>query len=87
MNDRLPLLVAAPMNTWQHGADHIDAETLRALSDEAADLAVKAARASAYLNARYLGRAHIDGVDAQNRVAKALRKAFGFTYPQDDISF
>lgn len=39
------------------------------------------------LNARYLGCSHDGAVVAQNRVARALRKALGFSYPQNDITF
>lgn len=78
---------AQPLTKWSHSADQIPIETRRELSDAACDYSIRFARASAYLNARYLGGDHQAGVDASNKVVTALRKAFGFTYPQNDISF
>lgn len=76
-----------PMVDWQNIADHLEPEHAAAISSSVADLSVRYARFSSYVNDRYLGHSHLHAVFAQNRIAKALRKAFGFSYPQDDITF
>lgn len=50
--------------------------------------AVEAARRAAYIEARCVDRrSHADAVKAQNRLATKVRRALGFTYPKQDVSF
>jgi hypothetical protein len=71
-----------PPVEWEAYADTIPRETVGELSADLQNLALKAAREAAYLNARALGRSHNMSVRASNTVVKALAKALGFTYPE-----
>lgn len=44
-------------------------------------------RVAVYVNARAYGRDHAAAVKEQNAAATKLRKAFGYSYPKQDISF
>lgn len=58
------------------------------LADCAEGFAIWLIRAATYLNARiYLMQGHDQAVKAQNRVARMVRKALGYTYPRQDITF
>lgn len=60
----------------------------QALIDCAEGFAIWLLRVATYMNARvYLMQDHDHAVAAQNRVAKAVRKALGFSYPRQDITF
>ncbi len=86
-SDPIPPSLMATMGDWQNIADAYPPETRQRDADQAGDLAVRAARLAAYMNARYLGQDHAAGVKAQNRAARELRRALGFTYPSLDIDF
>jgi len=49
--------------------------------------AVQLARFSAYLSRRMSGGKHADAVKAQNRAARRVRQALGYTYADDAITF
>lgn len=51
------------------------------------DACVLYARAWAYLSCRSNTGSHADAVKAQNRTAARVRKALGFTYPKDEVTF
>lgn len=76
-----------PMSDWEATIQNLTVDERRELADAAGDLAVRLARLSAYANAWYLHAGHTKGVQEQNKVAKALRSALEFTYPQENISF
>lgn len=52
------------------------------------DLAVRMIRMAVYLEARTaMGMSHEKAVDKQNRVARNVRKALGYSYPRQDYHF
>lgn len=57
------------------------------LEREASNIAVHAARFSAYLSRRINGGNHADAVRHQNNVAAKVRAALGYTQRRSDIRF
>lgn len=49
--------------------------------------ATKLARYSAYISRRINGGKHEDAVRAQNRAARRVRQALGYTYADDAVNF
>ena len=86
-------VVKHPMVEWSAICTANTFDENRQLADEASDLAVRFARLAAYANGRYTrtgsdpDTAHRLALRTQNMVARQLRSALGFTYPQDDITF
>lgn len=90
-------LLYAPMVEWRERIDRAPARDRLDAEAQALDLAVRAARISAYLGTlAELGRDarhptddfdHARAVTRQNAVAARVRKGLGFTIPRDDISF
>ena len=85
--DALAFGVLKPMSEWQQTIQNMSVDERRELADAAGDLAVRLARLSSYANAWYLNVGHTKALQEQNRVARELRSALGFTYPQENISF
>jgi hypothetical protein len=75
------------MVKWQRAIERMSQDERRRLDDEAAALATRAARLSAYISRRESGGKHADAVKAQNKAARAVRQALGFTYKDDGITF
>lgn len=68
--------------------ENIDPGHCQELADCAESYAIWLLRVSTYLNARsYLMQGHDRAVKSQNRIAAAVRKALGFSYPRQDITF
>lgn len=80
-------LLNRPMASWEKAIDRLGTDARMRLDDEAAALATKAARLSAYVSRRMSGGKHSDAVAAQNRAASKVRQALGFTYKDSKISF
>lgn len=62
-------------------------EELQEAERRAAALATHYARVSAYLSRRMSGGRHDAAVQAQNRTARKVRQALGYTYADDKITF
>lgn len=80
-------LLNMPKVKWARTVAKMNADQMMRLSDEAARLSTEAARVSAYISRRLSGGKHDDAVKAQNRVARGVRQALGYTYKDDAISF
>jgi len=78
-----------PPVEWQEAYDRLTVNERYALDNDAADLAIKYTRISRYVATRaYGGRnGHADAVRAQNIGVRKVRRALGFTYPDDPITF
>jgi hypothetical protein len=85
--DRSNELLEAPMVEWQKLCEKMSQEDRRETESVLAQLATRAARASAYLSRRETGGRHEDAVKRQNAVARSVRYALGYTYGRDDVSF
>lgn len=60
---------------------------LTELAREMESKALHLIRQAAYLDARGELVGHAGAVEHQNRRVKRVRKALGYTYPQDDLNF
>jgi hypothetical protein len=80
-------LIDRPMVEWEQAIDGFDHDTRRTLDDQAAAIATRYARLSAYISRRESGGKHADAVKAQNAAARKVRQALGFTYKDDGITF
>lgn len=80
-------ILDAPMADWPALYDALTTDQRREVDDQAAVLAVKAARLSRYFGRRTSGGKHEDAVKAQNSVAAKVRQALGFTYKDSPITF
>lgn len=80
-------LLNAPMAEWDHWLAKLPANRRTAIEDAAVALAVRCGRLAAYTAARGAREIHEKAVVRQNKVAAALRKLFGFSYPVNDITF
>jgi len=78
-------LAQSPLGEWSAACDQMPLTSC--LDDELAYNALRYARAAAYVKARKLGRSHSVAVDAQNKIARTLRAALGFAYPEDNVNF
>lgn len=85
--DRSDELMGAPMVEWRKLCEKMSQEDRRETEETLAQLATRAARASAYLSRRETGGKHDDAVRRQNQVARSVRQALGYTYGRDDITF
>jgi hypothetical protein len=76
---------------WDTTFSGIHGDDLRLLSNKMIQLAILAARMSAYIDARggEHGKdfGHEKAVAAQNEFAVKIRAVFGFQHPKDDIRF
>lgn len=80
-------LLNVPMVRWERAVDRMSTDEQMRLSDTAAALATRAARLSAYISRRHTGGKHVVAVHAQNRAARRVRQALGYTYADDKITF
>ena len=71
-NDRLPALTP-------YDLEHIDTHGRLEIQ--------RIARIVAYFGARRQGADHVAAVKAQNRLIRQIRKALGYTYPDDPLTF
>lgn len=77
-----------PMVEWEAMYDALGSEReIAALVDDAAALAIRAARLAQYVTARNHGDRHDQAVRAQNTAAGKVRIALGFTRRRNDIHF
>lgn len=84
---RTPKLLNQPFSKWEKAIDRMSTVGRMQLEDEAAALAMRAARLSAYISRRMSGGKHADAVKRQNETARKVRRALGFTYPDTPITF
>lgn len=81
-------LVNRPMVEWDRRTLSIaKVADLMAIDDQAAAVAVRYARLSAYIARRRSGGTHADAVKAQNQAAARVRQALGYTYKEAPINF
>ena len=87
MLDALETLQSTPPAEWQAWADTHDPEDIKDMAEALEKLAIRAATMGRYLSYRTVGygQTHADGVKAMNKARTAIRKALGFSYPQDDL--
>ena len=86
--DRSNELLETPMAQWCKLVESMSSEDLFETEAELSQLAVLAARASAYVSRRYNGGKHADCVKRQNEVTRKVRVALGYTYAKaDDVTF
>lgn len=76
-----------PMVKWEAAYKRLTTDQRMALSDSAASTATRFSRVSAYVSRRMSGGKHADAVTAQNRTARSVRQALGYTYADDKITF
>jgi hypothetical protein len=72
---------------WARTVERMSATARRAVIDRAGWEAIRCARVSAYVSTRDAGGSHAAGVKAQNTAARQVRRALGFAYPSDPITF
>jgi hypothetical protein len=84
-------LVKIEASQWQQLFSGIHSEDLRLLSNSLIQLSVRAARMSAYLDARGgeggRDQGHEAAVKNQNLMAEKIRLVHGFQQPKADIDF
>jgi hypothetical protein len=88
---RAKQILARPMVEWEASADKMTTaergEVARALNT----MAERAARAASYFEERYGygcgDQGHSRAVKKQNKLAERIRKALGFTYAKQDVTF
>ena len=80
-------LVESPMVDWREAYELNVGNVWSDTERTAAHVAIRNARLSAYLSRRMAGASHEVAVRHQNAVAAKVRKALGFTYFKDDVSF
>lgn len=84
-------LAQIKIEEWAATFSGVHSEDLRLISNKMIQLAILAARMSAYIDARGgegnrdLG--HDKAVTIQNQFAERIRAVFGFQQPKDDIKF
>jgi hypothetical protein len=83
-------ILAKPPVAWcrwcEANVDHNN-DKLRETSASLGSLCTWIARCYGYVNARSLGMTHSQGVKRSNALATKVRRAIGYSYPQDDITF
>jgi hypothetical protein len=72
---------------WEETIDRMPDGARHQLETHARAAAVHYARIAAYVGGRNLGADHAAAVQHQNSTARAVRKALGFSYPADPITF
>jgi hypothetical protein len=78
---------AVPMRHWETRYNGLGTDERMKLCDSAAQAATWLARLSAYVSRRMSGGKHGDAVKAQNRAARRVRQALGYTYADDKVTF
>lgn len=76
----------SPMTDWEKRAKAMTVDEVYGIASVAVDLALRLIRAAAYLETHEVSN-HSHAVKTQNARARRVRKALGFSYPQDDVSF
>lgn len=76
-----------PMVEWRKEVERMSLDERRRLADDAAALAIKAARLAAYAEAARANLGPYKALRNQNSVAAKVRRALGFTQAKDDITF
>ena len=72
-------LLNYPMSLWDMEVNQMTREQIADVERSAADLAERAARLSGYLSMRWAATDHGKAVEHQNKVARDVRKALGYT--------
>lgn len=80
-------LVKIPHSAWSETFSDIDGGDLQLFANKLIELAVKAARMGAYIEARAKGKQHTTAVSEQNACAEKVRAALDFQHPKADINF
>ena len=75
------------MVRWEKRIEALSTDERMRLADQCASACVWLARLNAYISRRISGGKHKDGVVAQNRAARKVRQALGYTYADDKITF
>jgi cytidylate kinase len=88
---RAKQIMARPMVEWEAAADRMNARERAEIADALNQITQRAARAASYFEERYgygcSDRGHAEAVKAQNKLVAKIRKALGFSYPKQDVSF
>ncbi|MDT4967567.1 MAG: hypothetical protein QOJ64_2304 [Acidobacteriota bacterium] len=84
-------LVKIKPEEWRETFSDVHGEDLRLISNSLIQLAVVAARMSAYIDARGgeggTDKGHIEAVRNQNECAEKIRSVLGFQHPKANIEF
>lgn len=80
-------ILKTPPVKWERAVKKMGIDERMKLCDEAAAIATRAARVNAYISRFLSGGKHADAVKAQNRAARRVRQALGYTYADDSITF
>lgn len=86
-NKRLVRILNLPMVEWDVAISKLTEKDRYQLDTDAAALAQRAARLSAYVSTRAASGAHDVAVRHQNRVVKDVRRALGFAHPESNTLF
>lgn len=87
MKDRTRTILDLPPVQWDQYCTDLGTDQRYELERQISSQAVQLARFSAYLSRRMAGGKHSDAVQAQNRAARKVRQALGYTYADDAITF
>lgn len=80
-------LVRIHHSEWDQTFSSIHGEDLQLFANKLIELAEKAARMGAYIEARAKGKPHTSAVREQNVCAEKVRAALDFQHPKADIEF
>jgi hypothetical protein len=80
-------LVRVHHSEWDQTFSGIHGEDLQLFANKLIELAEKAARMGAYIEARAKGKQHTAAVREQNMCAEKVRAALDFQHPKADINF
>ncbi|MDX6499572.1 MAG: hypothetical protein QOG23_2832 [Blastocatellia bacterium] len=84
-------IVKITPHEWEETFSDIHGEDLRLISNSLIQLSVRAARMSAYIDARGgeagRDRGHREAVRNQNILAEKVRTVLGFQHPKEDVEF
>lgn len=80
-------LVKIRPSEWNETFSGIHGGDMQLLANKLIELAVKAARMGAYVEARAKGKQHTTAVTEQNVSAEKVRAALDFQHPKDNINF
>lgn len=76
-----------PPVRWAEVYRRLPEKSRKEYADDLMALAQASARMAGYFYWRSLGQDHHAAVRKSNTCVAAIRKALGYTYPRDDISF
>lgn len=79
-------LLATPLTGLEALAD-ADTYSPHGAATQGQYVAVELMRRAAYMESRHAGRKHVEAVKFANHAVMKVRRAIGYSYPKNDVSF